>query len=599
LSDPTTAVFVEVGIMPNSTVGTVRVNLRVPERVKESFEATVVENRPEKASRYASVLEDELLAEFGIGEPGTLVDAVHSLARTHEETDRDKKIPPVPESDEDAHVQYRIGEGIRDRLVNAAESDDTVDTAGEYLAKIMWRYAEGDGYKSRAAARAGRVEDATRAYKSDTKTEGYIQSITDAVGDGTQFTFSEFREAFDKYHGGATAGTGTPSKTEKEYLDRVLDRLGYEWHPGGFFADPDAVDVPEHPDPTAKPYHFMDESDKRLAVKYAALDRARQSYNGWAKFDHAEAKATLDSRPDSATGFMQQIGECDGFSYDRTEEVLKVNADRALDAAENREAVAALVDDTGETTANDHVEGGGSTGETTTPDADLVDEPDLTEDSDSAATVERATDDDGDGWIPEVLAEFKPDAQTVADKLPDRALRAKIARYRYGEGDDGYAKGTEKVPDSDVTAVRTYAEGMAVPDSSDDAPEDTADLEADAKAELDALAAGTPANATVATDGGSDDDDDAGGDDTPPLRPDGGTATADTGTTLGAGRTADTLECRSLGRGPCCPACGGQLRETDHRLTVECIRSRCGRRVSLVDVADQVAGTGPPPEPGD
>jgi hypothetical protein len=134
----------------------------------------------------------------------------------------------------------------------------------------------------------------------------------------------------------------------------VLDRLGYEWHPGGFFADPDAVNVPEHPDPTTKPYQFMDDSDKRLAVKYAALGRARQSHNGRAKFDHTEAKATLDNRPNSATGFMQQIGECDGFSYDSTEEVLKVNADRALNARENREAVAALGDNTGETTANDH-----------------------------------------------------------------------------------------------------------------------------------------------------------------------------------------------------------------------------------------------------
>jgi len=156
------------------------------------------------------------------------------------------------------------------------------------------------------------------------------------------------------------------------------------------------------------------------------------------------------------------------------------------------------------------------------------------------------------------------------------------------------------VPDSDVTSVRTYAEGVAVPDSSDDETEETADPEADAKAELDALAAGTPANATTVTDGGSVDDD-AGGDDTPPLRPDGGTATADTGTTPGAGRTADTLECRSLGRGPCCPACGGQLRETEHSLTVECVRSRCGRRVSLVDVVEQIddGGTDPPPDPGD
>jgi hypothetical protein len=195
------------------------------------------------------------------------------------------------------------------------------------------------------------------------------------------------------------------------------------------------------------------------------------------------------------------------------------------------------------------------TGETTTPDADLVDEPALTEDSDSASSSSTATADDAgdEDWIREVLAEFKPDAQTVADELPDKALRAKIARYRYGEGDDGYAKGTEKVPDSDVTAVRTYAEGMAVPDSPDDEIEDTADLEADAKTELNALAAGTPANATVATDGGSDDDDDAGGDDTPPLRPDGGTASVD------AGRTANTLECRSLGRKSGRRVAGGSL----------------------------------------
>lgn len=580
----------------------VPVTLRVGELVKERYEQAVRENRGAERPYVGFVLERELRCLLGAGRISDLADSAHDLADRLGEQDREKKIP-VPDRNPDGEtgsprVRYRIADDLRGRLMREADQSDTVDSAGELVERAMWRYAEGEGVLSRTADRIERVADHVNPTEPDA-VERRTKAITAGVEAGTGFAFEDFREAVEARADGISSSTGTPSKTEKEYLDRVLDRLGYEWHPGGFFADPDAVDVPEHPDPTAKPYHFMNESDKRLAVKYAALDRAQQSHSSRCKFDHAEAKATLDNRPNSATGFMQQIGECDGFSYDSTEEVLKVNADRALDAPENREAVAALVDDTGETTANDHVEGGGSTGETTTPDADLVDEPDPTEDSDSAATVERATDDDGDGWIPEVLAEFNPDAQTVADKLPDRALRAKIARYRYGEGDDGYAKGTEKVPDSDVTAVRTYAEGMAVSDSSDDETEDAGDLEADAKAELDALAAGTPANATVATDGGSDDD--AGGDDTPPLRPDGGTATADAGTTLDAGRTADTLECRSLGRGPCCPACGGQLRETDNSLTVECIRSRCGRRVSLVDVVEQIddGGTDPPPEGAD
>jgi hypothetical protein len=581
----------------------VPVNLRVGEFVKERYEQAIRENRGAEHPYAGFVLERELRCLLGAGRISDLADSAHELADRLGEQDREKKIPVPDRSEgESPQVCYHIADDLRDRLMRQADRSDTVDSAGELVERAMWRYAEGDGVLSRTVDRVERVADHVDPTEPGA-VERRTKAITAGVEDGSGFTFEDFREAVETRADGISSSTGTPSKTEKEYLDRVLDRLGYEWHPGGFFADPDAVDVPEHPDPAAKPYHFMDESDKRLAVKYAALDRAQQSHSRRCKFDHAEAKATLDNRPNSATGFMQQIGECDGFSYDSTEEVLKVNADRALDARENREAVAALVDDTGETTANDHVEGGGSTGETTTPDADLVDEPALTEDSDSAALAstataddastpsatggdsgESGTDDDGDGWIPEVLAELKPDAQTVADKLPDRALRAKIARYRYGEGDDGYAKGTEKVPDSDVTAVRTYAGDVAGPDSSDDETEETADLEADARDELNALARGEPANAIVATDGGSDDD--AGGDDTPPLRPDGGTASVD------AGRTADTLECRSLGRNPHCPACGGQLRETDHRLTAECIRATCRRRVSLVDVVDQIGGGG-------
>lgn len=574
-----------------NSVERVPVNLRVGELVKERYEQAVRENRGAERPYVGFVLERELRCLLGAGRISDLADSAHDLADRLGEQDREKKTQ-VPDRNPDGEtgsprVRYRIADDLRDRLMRQADRSDTVDSAGELVERAMWRYAEGDGVLSRTVDRVERVADHVDPTEPDA-VERRTKAITAGVEAGSGFTFEDFREAVETRADGISSSTGTPSKTEKEYLDRVLNRLGYEWHPGGFFTDPDAVDVPEHPDPTAKPYHFMDESDKRLAVKYAALDRARQSHSRRCKFDHAEAKATLDNRPNSATGFMQQIGECDGFSYDSTEEVLKVNADRALDAAENREAVAALVDDTGETTANDHVEGGGSTGETTTPDADLVDEPDLTEDSDSAAPASTATADDAgdEDWIRDVLDRLGADLETVAD-LPDAVIRTAIAKHRHGTTDTGEAKHRERVPDSDVTAVRTYAEGMAVPDSSDDATEDTAGLEADAKTELNALAAGTPANATVATDGGSDNDD-AGGDDTPPLRPDGGTATADTGTTLGAGRTADTLECRSLGRGPCCPACGGQLRETDHSLTVKCIRSRCGRRVSLVDVVEQI-----------
>lgn len=55
------------------------------------------------------------------------------------------------------------------------------------------------------------------------------------------------------------------------------------------------------------------------------------------------------------------------------------------------------------------------------------------------------------------------------------------------------------------------------------------------------------------------------------------------------GGTVSVLESRSLGPNPRCPTCGGRLRETEQDLTVECTRVRCGRRVSLVDVANTLA----------
>jgi hypothetical protein len=550
-----------------------RVQWRVGDRVQEAFENAILENYGVRCRYRETELDRLLRAELSIGTPGTLVDAVHSLARTHEEVDREKEIPPVPERSDgpSPRLRYRLPNDLAEQVRGAVARSDNYDNPGEFAERIMWRYAEGDGYEARAADRAGRVEDATRALTSDTdaverRTETIIAAVDLDDSGRTSFTREEFREGVAAARGISTE-TGKLGETEQKYLDRVQDQLSGNW---GWIRGHTFGDLDQHnPGPlTNKPFEYLTDDERVPVIRRAALERARSTTtnSGGYKFDKSEVRAALDNRPTGVAGEMQTVADrFDGFRYDPDETVLKVNP-----------SAAAPVDETNR--KNDfRGTGTGSTVETTTPDGDLMDEPD------SAAPANTATDDGSDGWIQDVFDEFNTDAEIVADELPDNAIRAKIARYRRGEGDDGYAKGIEKVPDSDVQAVRDHA------------TEDTEDLEADAKAEVDAPSRGIPANATTATDGGSDTD--VGDGDTPALGSDGGTATVDpSGSAL--------LERRSLGPVPNCPRCGGRLQKTADAGTVECVRSRCGRRVSLVDAVEQIpdrttSGGGPPTEPGD
>jgi hypothetical protein len=104
---------------------------------------------------------------------------------------------------------------------------------------------------------------------------------------------------------------------------------------------------------------------------------------------------------------------------------------------------------------------------------------------------------------------------------------------------------------------------------------DTSDEETAVRDQLDTLTSGTPAHVDVVADGGDNTADDENDTD----------STGDRQVPMTGGGVA-TLECRSLGPNPRCPACGGQLRETDQSLTAECIRARCGQRVSLTEVVD-------------
>jgi len=545
-------------------VSRVKINLSVDEQVKRQYEKRIFKEWGAKRPYAGFVLEQELRALLGHGQISDLVDSVHTYADSLGEADPEEKTP-LPDREETERVTYCVAEDLKDRFKREANQTDTVRYPGELLGRVMWRFAEGDGALGRAIDRIGRIGEHIQPGEDSCKqqrTAAIVARLNN--GEPQMFTLGDFRDALDARASGISSSTGTPNDTEREYLSRVLDELGFVWYHSNTFADPERVDIPEHRDPTAKPYEYMSNEEKTRAVKFAALDAARSTGNGACKFTHGEAKTALAGRPNSATEWMYHVGNCRGFQFDAADGVLKINADEAIAAPENQDVVTALAGETGETaerSANVDAKGGGSTAEDTTPPGD-TDAP--------------AGDPDSDGWVTEA-AEKVP--EPMGDDPPAPVVDNKIARVKWpDEIEDGEISqdAVDRVTDQQRQVVLDELAAETLAEESDTAGDtDTSDEETAVRDQLDTLTSGTPAHVDVVADGGDNTADDENDTD----------STGDRQVPMTGGGVA-TLECRSLGPNPRCPACGGQLRETDQSLTAECIRARCGQRVSLTEVVD-------------
>ncbi len=303
----------------------VRLNLRVDEDVKRAFNKEI-ESKFGKCRPYAGIeLEREFRYFLDKGELSELKQAVDDLADTFDVPEGKEKIRETSRG-ETVVASHRIAEDVRRELISAA--DDDYRSPGKLVEAIMHGYATHGSVIERVTQKLQEVSEHSQPDADDST--GAMERRTKTIADelvgseGETFVIDEFDEAVK-----AAKGIGPGSHARKIYLPRVLDELGFTWHPRNpdLFVDPEWTELTEVRDPTKKPLILMDEDDKRLAIKLAAYRSTKDSTMRTATFSTTDAVDLFKGRVRQSTvrPLMREIADTSpGYQYDSDKEALKV-----------------------------------------------------------------------------------------------------------------------------------------------------------------------------------------------------------------------------------------------------------------------------------
>ena len=421
----------------------VEIRLVVDEDVKTRYEREVVETYGMKRPYAGIVLERQLRAHVGDGALAGLVDAVADVANEFGSAPREKKFSNGDRGDT-VLVRYTVHEDVR-RALSAAASN-TTDRPGEFVERVMHRYAVGRGVYQRAVDRLERVQQAAdeddNLSAKQRRTRAIANELADASG---SFTIDEFDAAIE-----SATNLGASRYNRHEYLPRVLERLEYTWLNETTFGDAQ----PEQPrDLTQQPKWLRDEDGLATAIKIVALRSVADTERVAGKLSVAEILEQLHGRPQSKV--LEQLHRIDdhaGFAIDEDDgtTVLKVNETRANRDGQSDHAAAvvglgdgqtAQTDPASQTAETDEKDGlhAGSTDETPTPEG-------------GETTVQTAG--DVADWVArtvELVHESKPPVEVFLQN--DAVLTNKIARTKWGEKalktdfDTGHAEPRDKYLD--------------------------------------------------------------------------------------------------------------------------------------------------------
>lgn len=430
-------------------VGRVPLNLRVDEEVKSAFEETVREKYGTSRPYGGLELEREFRFRLDDGTLAEVWETVDALADAFGQAGRKEKNLST-DRDETVVVRYRVAEHIRDRIMSFASEHD-YRSAGAFVESIMWWYANGEGVEERIAGRLNRIQDAAdRRIDSDlSATERRTKTIADSLANdgGNGFSMGDFEEAVK-----AAKGINSTRYVRKEYLPRVLDELGFTWHPNaeGHFVDEEIVDA-EHRDPRAKPYILMDDEDRREALRYAVYRKdILASGKNTTTVSLDEAPAELGASPQLKTirSDFQAIDGEDGFTYvSRDDDRLAINRQNL--AASTREELQAIAS----------AEGLIDTGESADDENNQADEEPRDE--------QPAGESGAESWVDAVVSSVRniPFDEFEDAEQVDKSLAGKIAIHKYADAADLDDDGTipdkqrraelqDMVTDDDLDAVR-------------------------------------------------------------------------------------------------------------------------------------------------
>lgn len=479
------------------SIDRVPLNLRIDKGVKKAYEGAIRREHGAKSPYCGIELERELRFRLDDSRSNEIWANITSLSEEFGQQGYKEKIPQ-PERIDTTVVRYQIAENVRSDIIKLAE-EESYRSAGAFVGSIMHSYATGRSIEERLVDRTDRILQAAQAEHDDElsavgrRTKKIAQAL-EAI-DGCTFTLDEFDDALQE-----AKGIESTAYTLKEYLPRVLEDLDYTWSDKtDEFVDADTIDT-ERRDPRKKPYKLMNESDRRLAIKYELYTLASQQSGDQALINITEAIDVLQGRPQKKTvkQLLRDIGRTGGFSYDDGSNRANSDASDALkiDLPSLRNApghadLLALVDLKQSAPINDDSSSpDGGSAEVEATDTELVEDSISDENSD---------------WKKEVINEVEHVSFEALD-LEDQniILKGQIAKKKYVNPDEFdhedtsgdsqiYAKTLDesrlseletKVADDDLDAVRRELGLSSISEASRDEIDDDVD-ESDRDCSLD------------------------------------------------------------------------------------------------------------------
>lgn len=458
--------------MSDKRVDRVRLALTVDKDIREQFERAIIAKHGAKQPYAGVELEREMKNVLGMGKISELTDCVAALAEEFGEIPGENKYLR-PERGETVIVQYRVRQDVRERFMREAKQHERFRSAGEFIELLMKGYVDNRSTIEKATDRMGRVIDAAKRELDEKKgvKQRRAESIAAVLRDsgGTAFDLEDFDDAVDT----AAAKINSSKYARKTYLPLVIDELGYEWHPNGFFTDPESLDIPDTYNPAEKPYCLLSEADKRVAVKYTGLREAQSRPTSRTQMDVADVKDALNGKPnaDTARAIMRNVADSRGIMFDSKDTVLKIDAEAAAtDPDSENTSILRQLERAGDApVADNDARGSGSMSE----DRDRTDAPE---------TGERPS------WVAEAVEQVP---SKVRDDPPAAVVDNKIAR----------AKWPEEIEENEITqdAVDRVTDRQRQIVFNELA--DSTNIEADADNKLEQIMNAEPIKPT--TDGGS------------------------------------------------------------------------------------------------
>jgi hypothetical protein len=413
----------------DETVDRVVLNLRVDEDVKAAFEDEVVEKFGAKRPYTGIELEREFRFRLDDGTLAEVWESIDALADSFGQAGRKEKNLKPSREDTDV-VRYRVAKHIRKRIMSFANQHD-FRSAGAFVESIMWSYANGNGVEDRIADRLSRIQDAADRELDneldavERRTKSIAESLTG--NGGTGFDMERFEEAVK-----SAKGINSTRYVHEKYLPRVLDELGFTWHPRaeGVFIDTGVVDTDAR-DPRAKPYLLMDDEDRRDALRYAVF---KKDIEGSGQMETTlsinEAPGELEASPQKKTirsDFQAIANNDEGFKYvDRSgDELLAI--DRRHLEPDTREQLRAIARAEGLIQTDEPADEPAEDTSRSNEREDDVDEPVTDEPTEQTTS-----------WVDEVVSDVShiPFDTFESSEKVDELLAGKIMFEKYANDED-------------------------------------------------------------------------------------------------------------------------------------------------------------------